>query len=132
MKKTLFITLTIFCAIILATTVQSCYYDNEEYLYRSSSTTCDTTSAKFATFVSPIIASQCATSGCHNASSASAGADLSSYAKIKSYITNNKDLFLGSINYTSGYSKMPKGGSQLSACDRTKITNWINAGMLNN
>ena len=132
MKKALSLTLTVFCAILLSTSIQSCYRYNEQSLYGSTVTTCDTAGVKYSTTVTNIIAPQCATSGCHNASSASAGCNLSSYATTKTYITNNKDFFLGSINYTAGYSKMPKGGSQLSACDRTKITNWINAGMPNN
>ena len=133
MKKTFFITLTILGGIFLSTSIQSCYYDNEEEIYGASSTaTCDSTAGKFATNVSTIMAAQCATSGCHNATTASAGANLSSYATIKTYITNNKDFFIGSIKHTSGYSAMPKGSTKLATCDISKIESWINAGMLNN
>ena len=78
------------------------------------------------------MAAQCATSGCHNAATASAGANLSGYATIKSYITSNKDFFIGSIKHTSGFSAMPKGSNKLATCDISKIESWINAGMLNN
>ncbi len=133
MKKSLFVTLAAFCSIILSTSVQSCYYDNEADIYGTVSTgNCDTTNAKFAAFVQPLMNAQCATSGCHNASTASAGANLSTYTATKTYITNNKAFFLGSIKHTTGYSQMPKGASKMAACDITKLETWINAGMLNN
>ncbi len=133
MKKTFFVTIIILCGILLSTSIQSCYYDNEEVLYGTASTaSCDSTAGKFATNVSTIMAAQCATSGCHNTATASAGANLSSYATIKSYITNNKDFFIGSIKHTSGFSAMPKGSNKLGICDISKIESWINAGMLNN
>lgn len=133
MKKTIFITLTILGSIFLSTGIQSCYYDNEEMLYGTVSTTiCDSTTGKFSVNVSSIMAAQCATSGCHNTTTASAGANLSSYTNIKTYITNNKDFFIGSIKHTSGFSAMPKDGNKLATCDISKIESWINAGMLNN
>jgi hypothetical protein len=132
MKKNWFITLALFSAVLLSATVQSCYYDNEEYLYGKPNTTCDTAAVKFSTVVLPLMTAQCATAGCHNAASASAGANLSTYAATKSYITNSKEFFLGSINYTAGFSKMPKGGNKMAACDISKIEAWIKAGMPNN
>ncbi len=132
MKKTFFITLTILGSIFLSTGIQSCYYDNEEVLYGSSTTVCDASVGTFATNIQPIMAAQCATSGCHNATTASAGANLSTYANIKSYITNNKDFFIGSIKHTSGFSAMPKSSNKLATCEISKIESWINAGMLNN
>jgi hypothetical protein len=132
MKKKFLITLTVFCAILSVTSIQSCYYDNEEELYGTSSATCDTASVKYATVVKPLIDAQCATSGCHNASTASAGANLSTYTTTKSYITNAKDFFVGSIKHTSGFSAMPKGGSKMATCDIAKIESWITAGMPNN
>ncbi len=133
MKKTFFITFIILCSIFLSTTIQGCYTDNEEELYGTTTTiTCDTTGVKFSTNVLPIMTAQCATSGCHNAATASAGANLSGYVTIKSYITNGKDLFIGSIKHTLGFSAMPKSGNKLAACDISKIETWIKAGMPNN
>ena len=131
MKKNFFITFTILGSILLSTSIQSCYYDSEEDLYGNSTVTCDPTVGKFATNVLPLMTKQCATSGCHNAVTASVGANLSTYAGIKSYITSNKDLFLGSIKHTLGFSPMPKGGNKLATCDISKIESWINAGMPN-
>ncbi len=134
MKKILFPFLLCSSIVAISTLVESCYYDKESDLYGTTTTTgtCDTTTAKFATYASPLIASGCAISGCHSAASAASGINLSSYTTIKAYITANKVSFLGSIEQTAGYSKMPKGGSKFAACDITKLKAWINAGMLNN
>jgi hypothetical protein len=135
MKKRLIYLLPIalFCTLMIST--PSCYYDNEADLYPTTTTTptnCDTTGVKFTSFVSPLIASKCATSGCHSASTSAAGVNLGNYNAIKSYITSSKAVFLGSIKHTSAYSSMPKGGSKLPDCDITKIERWITNGMLNN
>ena len=132
MKNTFRITLTIIGSILLSTYFQSCYNDNEEDLYGASTTVCDTAVGTYTKSVLPIMNAQCATSGCHNAATASAGANLSGYATTKAYITNSKDFFLGSIKHTSGFSVMPKGGNKIPTCDISKIESWINAGMPNN
>jgi hypothetical protein len=134
MKKTFFLIPFVLVLVSIFST-QSCYYDKESVLYptgTTTTTTCDTTTAKFATFVSPLMVSKCATSGCHNATSASAGANLSTHTSIKAYITSNKAAFLGSMKFSSAFSNMPKGGSKLPDCDIKKLEVWINAGMQNN
>ena len=132
MKKTIFITLSILGSVLMSTGIQSCYFDSEEELYGTSITTCDPEVGTYSKNVLPIMNAQCATAGCHNAVTASAGANLSGYAATKSYITNSKDFFIGSIKHTSGFSIMPKGGNKLATCDISKIESWINAGMPNN
>jgi hypothetical protein len=125
----------IFCSsfIVVSTLVQSCYYDKESELYGpKTTTTCDTATVKFATFISPLISSGCASSSCHSATAKASGINLSSHATIKTYITSSKAAFVGSIKRTSGYSPMPKGGSKFADCDISKLEAWINAGMQNN
>jgi hypothetical protein len=132
MKKQYYI-IPIVLAFLIISTTQSCYYDVESVLYPTSgTTTCDSSTAKFATFVSPLIASKCATSGCHNATSASAGVNLDGYTNIKNYLSRSSSAFFGSIKHTSGYSSMPQGGSKLADCDITRLQLWMNAGLLNN
>ena len=134
MKKAFFL-IPIILTFVLVLSTQSCFYDNEQDLYPTSTTTptnCDTTNAKFAAFASPLIVSKCGISGCHNAASSSAGANLSTYTSIKAYITSNKAAFLGSIKHTSSYSSMPQGSTKLADCDIKKLEIWITAGMLNN
>jgi hypothetical protein len=134
MKKILFSFLFCSSLVAVSTLVDSCYYDKESELYGTTTgtTTCDTAATKFATFVSPLITSSCASSSCHSATTKASGINLSSYTTIKTYITGSKAAFLGSIKRTSGYSPMPQGGSKLAACDITKIEAWITAGMQNN
>ena len=124
----------LFCSSLLAvaTFVEGCYYDKESELYGPTTTTCDTAAAKFVSFVSPLIASSCATASCHSAMAKASGINLSSHTTIKAYITSSKAAFIGSIKRTSGYSPMPQGGSKLVDCDITKIEAWITAGMPNN
>jgi uncharacterized membrane protein len=89
---------------------------------------CDTVGgAKFATFVQPIIQNRC--QGCHNASSAGGGIQLTTHAQIKASVATGK--FWGSINYLAGFSAMPKN-SKMSACELAKIDSWIKRGALNN
>ena len=132
MKKSFRITLSIIGSLLLSIGVQSCYTDNEEELYGSSTTVCDTAVGTYTANVLPLMNAQCATAGCHNAATASAGANLSTYASTKTYITNSKDFFIGSIKHTSGFSAMPKSGNKMAACEIAKIESWINAGMPNN
>ena len=133
MKKILFPFLICGSIVAVSSLVESCYYDNEEKLYSvTPTTTCDTASAKFAAFMSPLMTAQCATSNCHSTSRQAGGINLSSYTTIKSFITSNKSVFLGSIKHSAGFSQMPDGGAKLSDCNITKIETWINNGLLNN
>ena len=133
MKKILFPFLLCGSIVGVSTLAESCYYDKESELYPAiTTTTCDTTNAKFATFVSPLIAASCATSNCHSTTRQAAGVNLGTYTAIKTYIAADKATFLGSIDRTSGYSAMPQGAGKLADCDIKKIKTWINAGMLNN
>ncbi len=133
MKKILLPFLLCGSLVAVSTLVESCYYDKESDLYpTTTTTTCDTTNAKFAAFVSPLIAASCATSSCHSTTRQAAGINLGTYATIKAYITADKATFIGSIDRTAGYSAMPQGAGKLADCDIKKIKTWINAGMLNN
>ncbi len=132
MKKILFPFLLCGSIVGMSTLAESCYYDKESELYPTTTTTCDTTNAKFSAFVSPLISSSCATSNCHSVARQSGGINLGTHTAIKNYITTEKARFIGSIKHTSGFSKMPDGGAKLSNCEVTKIETWINAGMLNN
>ena len=133
MKKILLPFLICGSIVAVSTLVESCYYHNEAELYPApATTTCDTSTAKFAAFMSPLMTAQCATSNCHSASRQSAGINLSSHTAIKNYISSNKAVFLGSIKRSPGFSQMPDGGAKLSDCNITKIETWINNGLLNN
>jgi len=111
--------------------LQSCYYDKEEYLYPNIDNTCETVNVTYSTTISGIIAGSCLS--CHsNATAAGLGANirLETYSDLKTYVDNGK--FQGSVFHDSGYSPMPKNAAQLNDCKRQQITIWINNGALNN
>ena len=119
--------ITAFSLICLLAMVESCYFDKADVLYPDVN--CVTTDITYSNFVATIMNTQCATSSCHDAARAASGANLSTYAATKSYATASKAAFLGSMRHASGFSNMPKGGSQLPACTINKIEAWITAGM---
>jgi len=89
---------------------------------------CDSTNFKYTTAILPLLQTKCI--GCHSASSAGGGIDLSTYALVKNSVASGR--FWGSINHDPGFSAMPKGISKMSACELTQFKKWIAAGSLNN
>jgi hypothetical protein len=118
----------VFTAIILLF-LASCYYDNEEALYPSVSSGCDTTNITFSGTIVPVLSNNCY--NCHsNASAASYGNNvrLENYADIQSRIA----AVVGTIKHTGSYSPMPKNGGKLNECSILKLDIWVRQGMLNN
>jgi hypothetical protein len=112
--------------LLLLAVVSGCYYDNEEYLYPASSSTCDTTNVTYSGVVSGIFSSNC--NGCHSSSSPSGGVVTDNISGVKANITR----IWGSINHTGTYQNMPQNMSKLSDCNLAKIRIWMNAGMPEN
>jgi hypothetical protein len=88
---------------------------------------CDPTKFTYSGTIQPLLNNQCV--GCHKPGSLGGNIDLSTYNSVKVQVTNGK--LLGSVTHAVGFSPMPKG-NKLSDCQITQITNWINAGALNN
>ena len=108
-----------------------CYYDSEEALFGKPSSGCDITVTNFSTEVKPILTSYCLS--CHSnsaASSSGGGIRLEDYADVKASVLNGQ--LMGTIQHTSGYPAMPKGGGTLSACNILVLNTWISKGTLNN
>ncbi len=124
----------IFFAIGMVVLMGSCYNDKYDKLYPTPTVTvntCDTTTISCATDILPIFVANCSVnnSSCHSAASSS-GVDLSTWnAIMKGYATNG--TLIKDINFGMG-NNMPKGGTQLSACDINKITRWAHLGGINN
>lgn len=76
--------------------------------------------------IKAIIDTNCAISGCHNASTSEAGVNLSTYTSVKAESGN--DRFLGVIQHLSGYPAMPKGSAKLPEASIQKIYCWIENG----
>jgi hypothetical protein len=106
-----------------------CYNDKFEELYPLGGVVCDTTVVSFATDLKPILNAKCNTAGCHNSASTT-GYDLTTYDGVKAVADNGR--LLGSINWTTGFSAMPKSLPKLSDCEISKFTRWVNQGKLNN
>ncbi len=118
-------------ATVFLLAISGCYYNSKEYLYPQVSNGCDTTNVTFNLSVKPILNSYCLS--CHsNSSAASYGGNikLENYTDVK-LRADNGSLF-GSVNYTGGFSQMPKGSSKLDDCKLTIIKKWIDDGAPNN
>jgi len=126
MKKLIFV---LFIAILA--TMAGCYYDSEEALYPTVSTTCDLTNVTFSATVKPILQASCYS--CHSNSSAGSsgnGIKLENYSDVVSYVNNGR--MMGAINHSNGYVAMPQGGGKLTDCEISKLQKWIDNGKLNN
>lgn len=126
MKRRLLYFVTIVTIIIA---VSSCFYDNEEALYPSLNSTCDTTNVTYSGKVVPILANNCLS--CHsNATATSAGGNIA--------LENFADVSLqaasisAAINHTGPLSPMPKNGSKLKACLISTFDIWVRNGKPNN
>lgn len=115
----------IFFIAAMAASFSGCYYDKEELLYSGKATTgCATISAKFSTDVNPLIQSKCATSGCHDAASASGGSVLVTYTQIAAQTAR--------INQRCVIDKTMPTSGPLSSAEIAKIKCWIDSGAPNN
>lgn len=115
-------------AIFLAFTV-SCYYDNEESLYPSLNSACDTTNVTFSGQIVPLLLNNCLS--CHSNATAPGsgnGIALENYADVKARAA----AISGSINQTGSHSPMPKNGSKLNACLIIQFDIWVRKGTPNN
>lgn len=114
MKKILFATILLSFVVL-----SGCYYDKEEELYPNSTNNTDCNAPlTYNTGIKTLINSNCATSGCHIAGGISP--DLSNYTLLKASISSVKNRAIDVKNMPS-----PSG---MSACNITKLDNWIKAG----
>jgi len=116
----------IILSITIISFLSSCYYDNEEVLYPNNGN-CDTTNVTYTNTIKPMMEQSC--TGCHGASSPSAGINLTTYSLVRSSAEDGS--LYGSMSFQSGYSPMPKNADKLSDCSLNKIQSWINKGYPN-
>ena len=116
------------CLLLSATLLLAgCYNDKEAILYPESACV-PPVSPSYQTDLVPILSAHC--TSCHSGSFASGNVLLDSYAEVKKYADNGK--LMGTINWSSGYSPMPKNGNKLAKCHIATLQAWITAGALNN
>ncbi len=89
---------------------------------------CTSNNPTYTNDIKAILDANCATAGCHNATTASSGIDLSDYNGSASAV--NTSSFLCSIHHGDGdCSHMPQGGPKMSDANITAITCWVKNGM---
>jgi hypothetical protein len=103
----------------------SCYYDNEEALYPSLNTSCDTMNVTYSVTIALILSNNC--TGCHSGATPSGAISLTSYANVVAKVTN----VAGSIKHTGTFSPMPPG-NKLKVCSISQFDIWVRNGMPNN
>ncbi|MBK7232187.1 MAG: hypothetical protein IPH93_07960 [Saprospiraceae bacterium] len=89
---------------------------------------CDTTGVRFGSSIVPILNLYC--NGCHSGANAQGAVRLDSYGEVKKYV--NSGSFIGSIEWTGSFGRMPKNGSKLRSCEISKIKKWLSDGAPNN
>jgi hypothetical protein len=126
MKQLLYLFVTFVTILFFAA---SCYYDNEEALYPSLSSSCDTVNVTFSGKIVPLLANNCLS--CHsNATAASAGNNirLENYADVKARTA----AVAGSVKHTGTYSPMPKNGGKINSCLINQFDIWVRNGAPDN
>ena len=104
----------------------SCYYDNEEALYPTLSTSCDTTTVTYSGTIVPIMANSCL--GCHSIASTGGSILLNNYTQVVA----SAPRITGSIKQLSSFSAMPKNSGKIKNCSITQWEIWVRKGMPNN
>jgi hypothetical protein len=115
--------------VIISLLSVSCYYDNEEALYPTLNTGCDTVNVTFIGTIAPILSDGCYS--CHSNTAAAANGNnirLENYADVQTRITS----IIGSVKHAGSFVPMPKNGGQIKACSIAQIDIWVKNGMLFN
>jgi hypothetical protein len=122
--KRLIISLAIIAVFLLF--FVSCYYDNEEALYPTLNTTCDTTRVTYSRTIVPILSNNCYS--CHSDANAAFGGNvhLEQYPDV---VANSAKISV-SIKQT-GAKPMPPSG-KLKPCSIAQFDIWVIKGMPDN
>ncbi len=124
MKKSLVLFLAVFA--FSAAIISSCKKDKKE----DPKPTCVVDNMSFASDITPIMNTNCSTSGCHDNVTTAAGIRLDTFPNI----SENADLIIKSIKHLAGAKPMPApaGTDKLSDCDISKFEAWVAQGKKNN
>lgn len=112
--------------VLLAGLTASCTKANVSQYHVLSSDCPDTIS--FAAKIQPLVQASCATGGCHDASSAAGGYNLTTHDNIAA----NASIMLSAMRWENGTAAMPDGGDQLADSLLQQFSCWIQQGKLNN
>lgn len=106
--------------------LSSCTKDKVSTLTVLDPNCIDTTS--FSQKIRPLIMQNCATSGCHDASTHAEGYDFTNHNSI----AQNASLMLSAMRGESGTTPMPLGGPALADSLIQQFSCWIGQGKLDN
>ncbi|MCS6929730.1 MAG: hypothetical protein NZM43_09555 [Saprospiraceae bacterium] len=99
---------------------------NPDYVREANCATVKADSNTYILFVRGVMNASCAFGGCHDASTAASGVNLSNYAGVKKAFESQN--LLCSVNHGKGCSPMPKGGAKLSAEVLNRLACWARDG----
>lgn len=123
------VSLSVLFMIVTAIPV-SCYYDSEESLYPSLSSSCDTVNVTYSKTVVPMLENNCL--GCHSAAAVSGGDGggivLDNYTDVKSQAVS----ISAAINQTGANSPMPKNSNKMKSCLIKQFDIWVRNGTPDN
>jgi hypothetical protein len=105
-------------ALVSATLLGSCYYDNVEELYGGN--TCDVSNVDYTTVIKPIITQNCATSGCHVPGTGRK--DLTTDQGIADIVND------GRLNSMVIVQRTMPPSQPLSTCNIASLRQWLNTG----
>ena len=91
---------------------------------------CDSTNVSFTGYIYPVVQTYCI--GCHSASSAQGGVNLTGYANVLAQVTNGKLMQTIKWQTGPGIKAMPYNATKLNDCTISKFQSWVNAGAPNN
>ena len=109
--------------ILLFISATGCYYDKAELLYPGVTFNCSNITARYSD-VQPIIALNCATTGCHDSGTRAGNTVLETYDQVR---VKADRIFIRTIVERS----MP-AGKTLSSQEIAILNCWLNSGTPNN
>ena len=116
--------------VMISVLIICCTKTNEEKLAGPQSTTCDTTSVKYATDIVPILQANCYSCHGNGSTGGSGGILLDGYSNLKTYADNG--YLVGNVTHAAGYVGMPYGQAPLPQCEMNTIVAWVHQGVQNN
>lgn len=104
----------------------SCYYDNEEALYPSLNSSCDTSNVTFSGTILTVLNNNCYS--CHSNANAvfGGGIHLQSFADVAA----NSGKIIPAVNRTGSFPMPPAG--KLDNCSINQLKIWVRNGTQNN
>ena len=111
---------TTYLTLLVILLLQSCYYDNEAYLY-GGGTVCTDTTSSYTVRLAPILNNNCVS--CHGAGESP---DLSTFTDVNTWKEEIVCRIVEGETCSLGAPMPPSGG--LSTCDKEAFTRWEQNG----